>query len=147
MEVLKRLPNLSDLNVLNSSDKDWKSTCVFEFASKVHPNIHFLKFPTPIIPGTCVSTHLFLTMDSCINTISISRHCCQLEAFSTEKFESWMGLENLKTELVYTGGALRGNWCSPLFLLLSGEILISVVFSPPPISFKNNKCITYKPGW
>lgn len=149
MEILKRLPSLSDLNVLNSSDKHWKSMCVFKFAAKVHLNIYFLKFPTPIIPGSCVSTHLFLTINSSINSISISRHCCQMEAFSSEMFESWMELENLKMELIYAGGALRSNWCSPLFLLLCGEILIliPVVFSPPPTWFKKNKCIAYKPGW
>lgn len=129
---------------IQSECKCLKNTC-FWLTSKVHSNIHFLEFFSSLTPGsTPLLAHVLLTINSIINNIRISRHCCQQEAFSMEVFESWMGLENQKMELIYTVGELRGNWCSPLFLLLCGKILTFVVFSPPPSPSFKNKCETYK---
>lgn len=102
-----------------------------EFLNLHQKFTHFLKFPIPRIPESCINTHLFLTIRNSINNITISRHCWQLEIFSTEMFESWIGLENLKTALIYIGGTLRGNCCLSLSFVICGEILTSVVFIPP----------------
>lgn len=58
---------------------------------------------------------------------------------SPQLFESWTGLQNLRTVLVYTGGTLRSKWCSQPCFCCSVEKFSSLVFSPSSILFKEKK--------